>query len=167
MGQHSLWASPLRAECCLHSMGWAHFCIWGQLALGLGTGLVSFSPVCLLVESLAEAVGWGILVFCHIASHLQHRLPRHLGMAVSKQQERVRERSCWVSWGYTRDCAVSLHDTLKVKARTKVSPDSVGNNPAPDGRNGKLMLKTSTQRGRSDSPGPHIASGTVVCHNCL
>lgn len=81
----------------------------------------------------------------------------------SLQAARARERSCWVSWGYTRGCAVLLHDTLKVKARTKVSPNSVGNKPAPDGRDGKVTLKRSTQRGRSDSPGPHIASGTVVC----
>lgn len=42
----------------------------------------------MLVEYLAEAVGWRILVFCHTASHLQHGSPRRLGMAISKQQER-------------------------------------------------------------------------------
>lgn len=50
----------------------------------------------MLVESLAGVVGWGILVLCHIASHLQDGLPRRLGMAVSKWQEQEQKlQSLW------------------------------------------------------------------------
>lgn len=78
----------------------------------------------MLVESLAGVVGWGILVLCHIASHLQDGLPRRLGMAVSNGKSESRSSESLEAT--FRGCAVSLHDILKGKARTKVSPDSMG-----------------------------------------
>lgn len=158
MGQHRVPASFLRAEHSLHvraeithvfevswhrgwGLGWSHLALCACLVLGwscwlgdLGSLPYSFSSS----RWLAQASWHGSL-----------------------QVARARAEASESPEATFRGCSVSFHDISKVKARTKVSP-WLGNKLAPDGRNGKDMLRRSLQRGRSDSPRPHTASGTVL-----
>lgn len=97
---------------CLRSVG-----------TGLGTGLVSLRPVCFLSPWLELLAGGSWFSAIQL---LIFKMACPGVLAWQSPSGKRESRSSGSLEATFRGCAVSLHDILKGKARTKVSPDSMG-----------------------------------------